>query len=115
MKSIVTLTVNDTAYEVAVAPWQTLLEVLREKLRLIGTKRRCDLGACGACTVLINGDAYLSCVMLAVDAIGKEILTIEGFAEGGDLHPLPWKISHCGMNEIYLILLLKGLLFLILR
>jgi carbon-monoxide dehydrogenase small subunit len=54
----------------------------------MGTKRGCDLGACGACTVLINGEAFLSCVMLAVDAGGKEIVTIEGLAEGGDLHPL---------------------------
>ena len=54
----------------------------------MGTKRGCDLGACGACTVLINGEAYLSCIMLAVDAVGKEIMTIEGLAAGGDLHPL---------------------------
>ena len=54
----------------------------------MGTKRGCDLGACGACTVLINGEAYLACVMLAVDARGKDILTIEGLAEGGELHPL---------------------------
>jgi carbon-monoxide dehydrogenase small subunit len=54
----------------------------------MGTKRGCDLGACGACTVLINGEAYLSCLMLAVDASGKEILTIEGLADGGELHPL---------------------------
>jgi carbon-monoxide dehydrogenase small subunit len=54
----------------------------------MGTKRGCDLGACGACTVLIDGQAYLSCLMLALDATGREIITIEGLAEGGELHPL---------------------------
>ena len=75
-------------YEVLIAPNQTLLEVLRDKLGLMGTKRGCDLGACGACSVLLDGEAYLSCLMLAVDATGKEIVTIEGLSEGGELHPL---------------------------
>lgn len=88
MKRAIELKINGDTHEVLVSPNNTLLEVLRDKLGLMGTKRGCDLGACGACTVLINGQAYLSCVMLAVDASGKEILTIEGMAEGGDLHPL---------------------------
>jgi len=88
MKQAIELNINGDTHEILVSPNNTLLEVLRDKLGLMGTKRGCDLGACGACTVLINGDAYLSCIMLAVDAIGKEILTIEGLAEGGDLHPL---------------------------
>ncbi len=88
MKQAIELKVNGDTYDVLVSPNHTLLEVLREKLGLMGTKRGCDLGACGACTVLINGEAYLACVMLAVDARGKEILTIEGLAEGGKLHPL---------------------------
>jgi carbon-monoxide dehydrogenase small subunit len=88
MKRVVELNINGDIHEVLVAPNNTLLEVLRDKLGLMGTKRGCDLGACGACTVLINGEAFLSCVMLAVDAGGKEIMTIEGLAEGGDLHPL---------------------------
>ena len=88
MKQVIELKVNGDTYDVLVAPNNTLLEVLREKLGLMGTKRGCDLGACGACTVLINGEAYLACVMLAVDARGKDILTIEGLAEGGELHPL---------------------------
>ena len=88
MKQAIELKVNGDTYDVLVAPNNTLLEVLREKLGLMGTKRGCDLGACGACTVLINGEAYLACVMLAVDARGKDILTIEGLAEGGELHPL---------------------------
>ena len=88
MKRVIELNINGDSHEVLVAPNNTLLEVLRDKLGLMGTKRGCDLGACGACTVLINGEAYLSCVMLAVDAGGKDIMTIEGLAEGGDLHPL---------------------------
>ena len=55
---------------------------------MMGTKCGCDLGACGACTVLVNGEAYLSCIMLAMDAVDKEIITIEGLAAGGNLHPL---------------------------
>ncbi|MGD9307133.1 MAG: (2Fe-2S)-binding protein [Desulfobacterales bacterium] len=88
MKRVIELNINGDTHEVLVSPYHTLLEVLRDKLGLMGTKRGCDLGACGACTVLINGEAYLSCVMLAVEASGKEILTIEGLAEGGELHPL---------------------------
>lgn len=88
MKRALELNINGDIHEVLVAPNNTLLEVLRDKLGLMGTKRGCDLGACGACTVLINGAAYLSCIMLALDACGKEITTIEGLAEGGDLHPL---------------------------
>ena len=88
MKRVIELNINSDTHELLVSPNHTLLEVLREKLGLMGTKRGCDLGACGACTVLINGEAYLSCIMLAVDAVGKEIITIEGLAAGGDLHPL---------------------------
>ncbi len=88
MKQGIALNINGDTYEVLVSPNQTLIEVLREQLGLLGTKRGCDLGACGTCTVLIDEEAYLSCVTLAVDAVGKEILTIEGLAEGGDLHPL---------------------------
>lgn len=88
MKQAIELNINGDTYDVVVSPNNTLLEVLRDRLGLMGTKRGCDLGACGACTVLINGEAYLSCVMLAIDARGKDILTIEGLAEGGKLHPL---------------------------
>jgi len=88
MKRAIELNVNGDTHEVLVSPNNTLLEVLRDKLGLMGTKRGCDLGACGACTVLIDGEAYLSCIMLAVDARDKEIVTIEGLAEGKELHPL---------------------------
>jgi carbon-monoxide dehydrogenase small subunit len=88
MKQSIALNINGDTYELLVSSNQTLLEVLRDGLGLTGTKRGCDLGACGACTVLVDGEAYLSCLMLAMDAVGKEIVTIEGLREGGDLHPL---------------------------
>ena len=88
MKKAIELNVNGDVHEMLVATHHTLLEVLRDQLGLMGTKRGCDLGACGACTVLIDGEAYLSCVMLAVDAVGKQVMTIEGLSEVGDLHPL---------------------------
>jgi len=88
MKQGIELKINGDRYEVLVSPNNTLLEVLRDKLGLMGTKRGCDLGACGACTVLINGETSLSCIMLAMDAVGKEIETIEGVEEAGLLHPL---------------------------
>jgi carbon-monoxide dehydrogenase small subunit len=96
VKHIITLKVNGDEYEVLISPNQTLLEVLREKLGLMGTKRGCDLGACGACTVLIDGEACLSCIMLAMDATGKEIVTIEGLSEGGELHPLQQSFVETG-------------------
>jgi len=88
MKRAIELVINGDAYEVLVSPNQTLLELLRDKLGLLGTKRGCDLGACGACTVLVNGEPYLSCIMLADDAAGKSVTTFEDLGEGGDLHPL---------------------------
>ncbi len=88
MKRVIELNINGDIHEVLVSPNQTLLEVLRDQLGLMGTKRGCDLGACGACTVLIDGEAYLSCITLAMDAVGKEITTIEGLSQEGDLHPL---------------------------
>ena len=66
----------------------TLLEVLRDNLKLTGTKAGCEMGTCGACTVLVDGEPFLSCLTLAMDAAGKDILTIEGLNAEGDLHPL---------------------------
>jgi aerobic carbon-monoxide dehydrogenase small subunit len=88
MKTAIELQINGESYEVLVAPNNTLLEILREKLGLMGTKRGCDLGACGACTVLLDGEAVLSCLLLALDAVGKEVTTIEGLSATGELHPL---------------------------
>lgn len=81
--------VNGRWYELAVEPYETLLEVLRNRLGLTGTKPGCGKGECGACTVNIDGKAILSCLILAVQTDGKEILTIEGLQKGIDkLHPL---------------------------
>ncbi|GAB4278227.1 MAG: (2Fe-2S)-binding protein [Deferrisomatales bacterium] len=87
-KRILELHVNGDLYEVACAPNTTLLEALREKALLTGTKRGCDLGACGACTVLLDGEAVLACLTLAFEAEGREIRTVEGLSEGGELTPL---------------------------
>jgi len=88
VKKVLALKVNGDTHEVLVSPNMTLLEVLRDKLGLMGTKRGCDLGACGACTVLVDGEAYLSCIMLAMDAAGKEVTTIEALSGNGQLHPI---------------------------
>ena len=88
MKKIITLTVNDTAYEVAITPWQTLLDVLRDELGLIGTKKGCDVGTCGVCTVIMDGKAVLSCLLLAVECEGQNITTIEGISSPDSLHPI---------------------------
>lgn len=82
------LRVNGEIYEVSVRPNETLLDVLRDKIGLTGTKKGCDTGQCGACTVLLDGKPVPSCLMLAVDAKDKDILTIEGLADNGRLHPL---------------------------
>ena len=90
MKSLLqlSLTVNGEAVETAVAPYKTLLEVLREDLNLTGTKHGCELGECGTCTVLVDGEPVLSCLVLPVEVQGLEIKTVEGMAENGHLHPL---------------------------
>jgi carbon-monoxide dehydrogenase small subunit len=88
MKANITLYINGDKYTIAVEPWRTLAEVLREDLNLIGTKIGCETGDCGACTVLINGKSVTSCLSLAVESDGKEITTIEGLSTGADLHPI---------------------------
>ena len=88
MKVNITLYINGDKYTIAVEPWRTLAEVLREDLNLIGTKIGCETGDCGACTVLINGKSVTSCMSLAVESDGKEITTIEGLSTGADMHPI---------------------------
>ncbi len=85
---LVHLTVNGRAHQLAVAPETTLKQVIRDDLGLTGTKCGCDVGDCGACTVLLNGRAVTSCLVLAATCDGAEVLTIEGVAQGGELHPL---------------------------
>ena len=89
-KTIVELVVNGDRYEVATEPHRSLAEVLRDDLRLIGTKIGCNQGDCGACTVLVDGRSVCSCLTLALEAEGREITTIEGVAIGGpdELHPI---------------------------
>jgi aerobic-type carbon monoxide dehydrogenase small subunit (CoxS/CutS family) len=79
------LHINGTARDVAVEPRQTLLDLLRDVLMLTGSKRVCEMGNCGACTVLVDGDAMYSCLLLAIDCAGREITTIEGLATGDEL------------------------------
>ncbi|WP_432714767.1 (2Fe-2S)-binding protein [Pedobacter sp.] len=84
----VTLTINQKKYSLNVLPWVSLLDALRDYLDLTGTKKGCDHGQCGACTVLCNGKRILSCLTLAVMKDGAEITTIEGISTEGNLHPL---------------------------
>ena len=87
-KVTVTLHVNGVAHKLAVAPWTTLLDALRLYLDLTGTKKGCDHGQCGACTVLVDGRRINSCLTLAVMQDGAQVTTIEGLAQGSTLHPL---------------------------
>src|SRR5437867_6393429 len=84
----VTLTVNGVETRIEVAPWTTLLDTLRDHLDLTGTKKGCDHGQCGACTVLVDGRRVNSCLTLAVMKDGAEVTTIEGLATNGALHPV---------------------------
>ena len=88
MKHNIRLTVNGEAYTVAVEPRESLLDVLRDKLSLTGTKKGCNRGDCGACTIIMDRKPVNSCLVLAVEADGKELLTIEGLADKGQLHPI---------------------------
>jgi aerobic-type carbon monoxide dehydrogenase small subunit (CoxS/CutS family) len=114
-KVLLELRVNGDAHELAVKANDTLLEVLREKLGVIGTKEGCSVGECGACTVLMNGRPILSCLMLALDAAGSDITTIEGLSQGDTLHPLQQAfVDHgavqCGFCTPGMILTAKELL-----
>ena len=115
MKQRIELRVNGRNYELFVEPWKTLLDVLREDLGLTGAKSGCDDGNCGSCTVILDGKAVKSCLLLAPQAKGKEVLTIEGLGEEGNLHPLQQAfIDHfavqCGFCTPGMILTAKALL-----
>jgi len=114
-KKSLQLTINGEPYELTVEPRTTLAELLREELHLTGTKEGCGIGMCGACTVLLDGKAIKSCLVLALKANGKEITTIEGLAAKGDIHPLQKAfIDHgaiqCGYCTPGMILSAKALL-----
>ena len=90
---------NGEDTEVAFAPHKTLLEVLREDLNLTGTKHGCELGECGTCAVLVDGRSILSCLMLGLDAEGRDVKTIEGMAHGAELHPLQQTFADLGAAQ----------------
>jgi carbon-monoxide dehydrogenase small subunit len=98
-KTHLQFTLNGEQTEVAFAPHKTLLEVLREDLALTGTKHGCELGECGACTVLVDGRAILSCLMLGLDVEDREVLTIEGLGTNAALHPLQDTFADLGAAQ----------------
>ncbi len=99
-KVLMSLTVNGEPAEVAFAPHKTLLEVLREDLGLTGTKHGCELGECGACAVLVDGQPLLSCLMLGLEAEGRAVDTIEGLERpDGSLHPLQAAFADLGGSQ----------------
>ena len=115
MKESIVLDVNGQEYSLALESNRLLVDVLREDLKMTGTKINCGIGVCGACTILLDGDTVNSCLMLAVDAVGKKITTIEGLADGDQLHPVQEAfVNHgaiqCGFCSPGMILSAKALL-----
>lgn len=115
MKVNIKTKINNKVYEHSVSPNQTLLHFLREELGLTGTKCGCEIGECGACTVLLNGKAVNSCLVLVPQIHNKEVLTVEGLAEGDVLHPLQkafidYGAVHCGFCTPGLLMTSKELL-----
>lgn len=111
----VTLVVNDTSYSLDVDPRRTLLDALREDIHLTGAKLGCDMGNCGACTILLDGEAVYSCLVLAIECEGRQITTIEGLAKDGALDPVQRAfVEHdalqCGFCTSGQVLALKALL-----
>ena len=115
MRHLITVNVNGRERELSVKSNQTLLEVLRDDLRLKGTRDGCSVGVCGSCTVLVDGKPVSSCLMLASNAEGREVLTIEGLARDGNLDPvqqafLDHQAFQCGFCTPGMIMAVKGLL-----
>lgn len=111
----ISVQVNGQPYTVQVEPDELLVDVLREKLELIGTKKGCGTGDCGACTVLMDGRPVTSCLVLAVAAEGKSIMTVEGLADGDDLHVLQqsfidYGAVQCGYCTPGLLMMAKSIL-----
>jgi aerobic-type carbon monoxide dehydrogenase small subunit (CoxS/CutS family) len=99
MKMLLTLSVNGEERQLFVPVHKTLLEVLREDLELTGTKHGCELGECGTCTVLVDGEPVLSCLVLPVECQGRQIKTVEGMASGSQLHPLQQAFAELGAAQ----------------
>jgi len=98
-KTDVTLTINGSTHSIRVEPRKTLVDAIREDCGLTGTHIGCEHGVCGACTVILDGEAVRSCLMFAVQANGKEIRTVEGLAKNGTLHPLQRAfVTHHGLQ-----------------
>src|SRR4051812_18743589 len=98
-KAHIQFRVNGEAVEVAFAPHKTLLEVLREDMVLTGTKHGCELGECGCCAVLVDGQPVLSCLVLGVTVADKDVSTVEGLADGPNLHPLQQAFAELGASQ----------------
>ncbi|GAB7547254.1 (2Fe-2S)-binding protein [Cupriavidus sp. CuC1] len=90
------LTVNGEAHSVEAPARRLLSDLLRDDLNLTGTKRGCETGICGACSVLVDGEVVKSCLMLAVQVRGRDVTTVEGLGAGGELHPLQQSFMECG-------------------
>ncbi len=99
MKQVLHLRVNGQDHEVFAPVHKTLLEVLREDLNLTGTKHGCELGECGTCTVLVDGEPVLSCLALPIELQGREITTVEGLADGAAPHPLQTAFAELGAAQ----------------
>jgi carbon-monoxide dehydrogenase small subunit len=115
MKRLIRLTVNDKDYEIAVKPNQTLADVIRKEIGLTGTKKGCEVGECGTCTVILDGKPVNSCLVLAVQADGRNVLTIEGLETDQGLHPIQQAFVdkgavQCGFCTSGMILSAKSLL-----
>jgi len=115
VKHNIRLTVNGESYTVAVEPRESLLDVLRDKLSLTGAKKGCNRGDCGACTIIMDGKTVNSCLVLAVEADDREVLTIEGLANKGQLHPvqeafIQYGAIQCGYCTPGMIMSAKALL-----
>ena len=115
MKKSITMEVNGASCRVEVEPWRMLLDVVREELDLTGAKLGCDIQVCGACTLLVDGKPVSACSVLAVDADGRKVTTVEGLAEGDRLHPLQesfmkFRALQCGYCTSGFLLTAKAML-----
>ncbi|MGA8224447.1 MAG: (2Fe-2S)-binding protein [Candidatus Acidiferrales bacterium] len=97
--SDIRMTLNGEEVDVSFAPYKTLLEILREDLGHTGTKHGCELGECGACAVLLDGKPVVSCLILALECDGRDVLTVEGLARDGSLHPLQEAFADLGAAQ----------------
>jgi aerobic carbon-monoxide dehydrogenase small subunit len=116
MSEPIRITINKESYELAPAPYRSLLDVLRGEAALTGTKKGCDVGDCGACTVILDGKPVCACLVLAVEADGCDVVTIEGIQKGSDeLHPIQDNMmkyggAQCGFCTPGIIMMAKALL-----